>query len=301
MRGSGYTLLQRLHFVHGVLNWACKPFIVLMLVAPAVYWFAGLPAFQADYLSFLRYGLPTLFALWAYNGWVSRSRTLPLFMEVTHTITALAITATLAVAAVKPFGRPFKVTEKGGDRSSMRVRWRLAALFGGLALLSALSIFWAFVAPDAASEISSIDYFNLVWAGIAMVLTFVAFLVCFEHPRGDLLFRFDAPSMLKIADRAYQAHIAELSTERATVTVPNDASVLPAGATFDLLVPGIGWVRATSEGVAPGGVGLRLAPEPAQHRALVTLLYSTPRDDIARQAQFSGALAGLVRRGLGGT
>jgi hypothetical protein len=37
---------------------------------------------------------------------------------------ALAITATLAAAAVKPFDCPFKVTEKGGDRTRMRVRGR---------------------------------------------------------------------------------------------------------------------------------------------------------------------------------
>ncbi len=117
MRGPGYTVTERIHFAHGVLNWLCKPFIVLMLIAPAIYWFAGLPAFHADYLSFLRYGLPTLMALWGYNGWVSRSKTLPLFMEVTHTVTALAVTVTLMTALVRPFGRPFKVTDKGGDRS----------------------------------------------------------------------------------------------------------------------------------------------------------------------------------------
>ena len=42
---------------------------------------------------------------------------LPLFMEVTHIMTALAVTVTIASSAVRPFGRPFKVTDKGGDRS----------------------------------------------------------------------------------------------------------------------------------------------------------------------------------------
>lgn len=275
-----------------------------MLIAPAVYWFAGLPAFQADYLSFLRYGLPTLLAMWTCDGSVSRSRfrTLPLFMEITHTVTALAITVTLAVAAVKPFGRPFKVTEKGGDRSGMRVRWRLAGLFGALALLSALSILWAFLSPNAASEISSIDYFNLVWAGIAMVLTFVAFLVCFDHPRGDLLFRFGAPAVLRCAERSYPARIVALSTERATLTVddPDRVVALLAGRTCGLQIPDVGWVEATSDGAVLGGIGLRIEAASAERRALVTLLYSAPRDDIARQARLSGALAGLMRRSLGG-
>jgi len=48
--GSGFTLTQRWHYLHGVLNWLCKPFMVLLLVAPPIYWFAGIPAFEADYL-----------------------------------------------------------------------------------------------------------------------------------------------------------------------------------------------------------------------------------------------------------
>ncbi len=87
-RGAGFSFVQRLHYLHGLLNWLCKPFIVLMLLAPAVYWFLGVPAFEADYVAFLRHAAPALIAFYAYSGWVSRRRTLPVFMEVTHMVTA---------------------------------------------------------------------------------------------------------------------------------------------------------------------------------------------------------------------
>src|SRR5215211_3284115 len=116
--GRGFSFTQRWHYFHGVLNWLCKPFMVLLLIAPTIYWFAGLPAFEADYLSFLRYGMPALLAQVIYMGWISRARTLPLFIEATHTVTCFAVTATLLSALVKPFGRPFKITDKGGDRSA---------------------------------------------------------------------------------------------------------------------------------------------------------------------------------------
>ena len=32
--GSGFTFTQRWHYLHGVLNWLCKPFLVLLLIAP---------------------------------------------------------------------------------------------------------------------------------------------------------------------------------------------------------------------------------------------------------------------------
>jgi len=297
LRGPNYTILQRLHFLHGVLNWLCKPFIVLMLVAPAVYWLFDLPAFQADYLAFLRYGLPMLFAVWSYNGWVSRSRTLPLFMEVTHTITALAITATLVVAAVKPFGRPFKVTEKGGDRSVMRVRWRLAALFGGMSLLSAGSIAWAFLSPDASSEVSPMDQFNLIWAGVSMLLTFISFLVCFEYPREEEMFETREQTVISVDGRRLPCTVEATSTSRAFIRL--HGKVGEDGAPVILNLPAAGWTEARVIGRNGSLTELDLLTAPAQHRALVAWLFSVPRDGIARQASMSGALLGTLRRGLG--
>src|ERR1700709_1167926 len=112
-------------------------------------------------------------------------------MGATHAVTAFAITATLLSAVVKPFGRPFKITDKGGDRSQPRVHWKLASVFGLISLSSAASVVWAFVSPYAASEISSLDFFNLIWAGVAMLISFVAFMVCFELPRGEILLTAD--------------------------------------------------------------------------------------------------------------
>jgi cellulose synthase (UDP-forming) len=296
MRGPGYTVIERLQFFHGVLNWLCKPFIVLMLVAPALYWFAGLPAFHADYLSFLRYGLPTLLALWSYNGWVSRNRTLPLFMEVTHTVTALAVSITLLTALVRPFGRPFKVTDKGGDRSLMVVRWRMAALFGGMSLLSAGSILWAYVSPYSASEVSPLDYFNLIWAGVSMVLTFVAFLVCFELPRGETSFPMQLPTRLRRGSEIIEATLRNLSLARATVQFCSPAGFAEPNAEWMIDLPSVGWVRATTHNSAGQSCHLDLLMPTTQRRQLLVFLFSQPMPAIAASASMAGALKGLLRR-----
>src|SRR5258708_1062858 len=161
--------------------------------------------------------MPVLLSQIIYMVWISRSRTLPLFMEATHAVTAFTISATLLSAVVKPFGRPFKITDKGGDRSAPRVHWKLASVFGLLSLSSALSIVWAFVSPYAATEISSIDFFNLLWAGIAMVIAFIAFLVCFELPRGEALFAVDEAAQLALDDNVISGHVTGLSTSSAQI------------------------------------------------------------------------------------
>jgi cellulose synthase (UDP-forming) len=299
--GLGYSFTQRWHYLHGVLNWVCKPFMVLLLIAPSIYWFGGLPAFEADYLSFLRYGVPALAGQTVYMAWISRSRTLPLFMEATHAVTCFAVTATLLSAIVKPFGRPFKVTDKGGDRSAPRVHWKLAAIFGLIAASSAASIIWAFVSPYAASEISSLDYFNLLWAGIAMVIAFIAFLVCFELPRGQEMFDIDEEAQLSSDGKVSTCSVIALSMSSAQITCAageaRDLAVSPT----KLYLHWLGWIDVTILSRSGDGVLLRLQPSIEQRRKLVVRLFSASYGNVADKASLRGAFASLVRRGFRGS
>ncbi|WP_315805041.1 cellulose synthase catalytic subunit [Bradyrhizobium sp. SZCCHNS3002] len=300
LRSRGYSFTQRWHFLHGVLNWACKPFMVLLLIAPPIYWFAGLPAFEADYLSFLRYGVPALLGTIIYMGWISRSKTLPLFMEATHAVTCFAVTATLLSALVRPFGRPFKVTDKGGDRSKPRVHGKLAAIFGAIAASSAAAIVWAFVSPNAASEISSIDYFNLLWAGIAMLIAFIAFLVCFELPRGEDLFPSDEAGWLAQNGEVVPCKIEALSLSSARVARSRGRATMRPGALLPVHLDGLGWIEASVSAVSRTAMHLRMHPTEAQRRQLVVRLFSSSCGVITGRARLRGALAGLARRGFVG-
>ncbi|MGH1589753.1 glycosyltransferase family 2 protein [Methylobacterium phyllosphaerae] len=293
--GRGYSLMERIHYLHGVLNWLCKPFIVLMLAAPSVYWLLDVPAFQADYLSFMRYGVPALLALWVYSGWVSGKRTLPLFMEVTHIMTALAITITLVSAAIRPFGRPFKVTDKGGDRTISTVRWRMAAGFGSIALLSGASILWSFISPYGATEIAPIDFFNLVWAGVAMLFSFVAFLVCFERPRAAERFAVNEPSQVSKGNDLHDVILLQLGMETAQLQGALPEYLTP-GSSFRLWIEGTGWVEAQLEVTTNGRNEVRLNPNPLQRRTLILRLFTTGIDAIARNASLSLALRRLAYR-----
>ena len=298
--GRGFTLTQRWHYLHGVLNWLCKPFMVLLLLAPPIYWFAGIPAFEADYLAFLRYGVPALLGQIIYMTWISRSRTLPFFMEATHAVTAFAISATLLSAIVKPFGRPFKITDKGGDRSAPRVHWKLASVFGLISLSSAASIVWAFVSPYAASEISSLDFFNLLWAGIAMLISFIAFLVCFELPRGDALFAVDEAAQLALDDNVISGHVTGLSTSTAQMSF---ASTLPArlsNQTVQLYLHALGWIEAEVSSQSTVVIRLRLRPTLAQHQKLVVMLFGSPSNNVADSADMRGLILGTISRGFRG-
>lgn len=296
--GRGFSFTQRWHYVHGVLNWLCKPYMLLLLAAPTIYWFGGLPAFEADYYSFLRYGMPALLGLIIYMGWISRARTLPLFMEATHAITCFAVTATLLSAIIKPFGRPFKITDKGGDRSTPRVHWKLAATFGLIAASSAASIVWAFVSPYAASEISSLDFFNLLWAGIAMLIAFVAFLVCFELPRSSDQFETDEPVWLAGDGKILSCRLLALSLTSVRFSGPAGEALELAGWRYQIHLEGLGWADISMVSRSRNDVVARLDLSPEQRQRLVVRLFSASQGNIAGQASLRGAMAGLLRRGV---
>jgi cellulose synthase (UDP-forming) len=298
--GSGFTFTQRWHYLHGVLNWLCKPFLVLLLIAPPIYWFAGMPAFETDYLSFLRYGVPALLGQIIYMAWISRSRTLPFFMEATHAVTAFAVTATLLSAVFKPFGRPFKITDKGGDRSTPQTHWKLAAVFGLISLSSAVSIVWAFVSPYAASEISSLDFFNLLWAGIAMLIAFIAFLVCFELPRGEALFAVDEAAKLALHDQVISGHVTALSTSSAQMSFARNLPARLSNQTVQLYLDALGWIDAEVSSSSKTAIKLRLRPTSAQHKQLVVRLFGSSSSNVADTASMRGVIFGTISRGFRG-
>lgn len=299
--GRGLTLVQRIHYLHGLLNWLCKPFIVLMLLAPAVYWFLDVPAFEVDYVAFLRHAVPALIAFYAYSGWVSRRRTLPVFMEVTHMVTAVAITWTLITCCYKPFGRPFKVTDKGGDRSRTVVRWDMLCIFGSVTALSLAAIAWALAGPNAAAEASPVDLLNLVWAGVSALLSGIACLVCFERPRlhREELFESDHAGRISFADIDVSCAVQRLSTVDASLRLDRRERRLSIGATVDLAVGGMSPVRGRVSRHRGRSVVMSFALPEAQRRAMVVSLYGQPNDNLPLQADLRGALGGLLRRSVG--
>jgi cellulose synthase (UDP-forming) len=261
-----------------------------------VYWFGGIPAFHADYLSFLRYGLPALISLWVYNFWISRARTLPYFAEVTDTVTAFAITAALVSAAVRPFGRPFKVTDKGGDRTRSKVRWRLALVFGFVAATSAAGIAWSFVSPYAASEVSPADLFNLLWASVAMIISFSAFLVCFERPRSDEQFAVEQHIDVQCGARTFACILDSMSLSSATLRDFPWQAILGTAGDVALLMSAVGRVAGRASLARDGAVSVALLPSAQQRRRLIVHLFASRIENVARTARLRPALSGVLRR-----
>ncbi|MDE1165159.1 MAG: glycosyltransferase [Pseudomonas sp.] len=298
LRGKGYTLNDRLHYLHGMLHWFSKPFILMMLVSPVLYWYFGIAGFYANPMDFLAFGMPALIAFWGYGTWVTARRTLPIFTEVTQIVASLAVTATIASAMIRPFGRPFKVTAKGLDRSKTAVHWKLFSFFLLLTLLSQIG---AFTAMATSNAFDGNMVFNLCWTVVALVYNVATLVACVDRPRlhGEERFPFDKPAGFKLGGSTLPGRLVDISVTGASFYCPVADSLKP-GLRGQIWINRVGWVGAEimrMHGKDHMGLQFIDMPEP-QRRQLIGRLFSDASPNVAGQAAPGVAFNSLLRRSL---
>jgi cellulose synthase (UDP-forming) len=295
LRGQGYSLTARMHFVHGLLHWLSKPFMLLILAAPALYWFFGVSAFYATPRAFAAYGLPALIVFWAHSYWISQRRALPVFTEVTQVVAAMAVSRTIASALMRPFGRPFKVTAKGLDRSKTVVHWNLVAVFGGLMLATQVGALSALGGPMGTG-----DVLNLVWSVAGTIYCLAALIACVDRPRPDQeeRFPFDQLTSIRSAAGVGAARFVNIATEGAVLQDSALLNRLPVGYAVDVHVPEVGWITGRVARHSKSGAELRFVCDESLHDRLVRHVFSISPAHVATQARPGrAALAIMVSAG----
>ncbi|MGU7772773.1 glycosyltransferase [Burkholderia sp. MR1-5-21] len=295
LRGRGYTFMQRLHYVHGLLHWLSRPFTLMLLLGPLLYWYFNVPTLYGEPMQFLAYGVPSLIAYWGYSMWITGRRALPIFTEVTQIVCAMAVSASLASAILRPFGRPFKVTNKGLDRSKLIIHGKFAALYGSLIVLSALGLGHALTSdPDAPGLV-----FNSAWTGISLLLYLTSLLVCVElpRPRKEERFPYRVSARLRIGQQEYAVTTHDLSCNGAAVITPQAGS-LPVDAKGALWLAQLGWIPCRIVRRQGRLLGVALHVDTAARHGLIRMLFGDPPHNIAAQGQPKLAISRLMQRAL---
>ncbi len=298
LRGRGYTLNHRLHFVHGLMHWFSKPFILMLLVSPVLYWYFGIAGFYARPVDFLAFGMPALIAFWGYGTWVTDRRTLPIFTEVTQIVASLAVTATIASAMVRPFGRPFKVTAKGLDRSRTTVHWTLFGFFFALTLFSQIG---AYIAISTAAAFDGNMLFNLCWTAVALIYNLATLVACVDRPRlhGEERFPFDKPSGLRFAGKTLAGQLVDISLSGVSLSCALAAWIKP-GLRGQVWINRIGWLDVeVMRYHGEDRLGLRFIDlDEALRRRLIARLFSEAPVNVVSKAEPGLAFGTLLRRSL---
>ena len=147
-----------------------------------------------------------------------------------------------------------------------------------------------------------VDILNLVWAGVSVLLSGVACLVCFERPRShrEELFETDHPGSLTMADGTLLCRVHRLSTVDADIRLGGRQPRLRIGTAVDLAVEGLELLKGHVAQHRGRKLMVSLALPEERRRALVVALYGRPNNTVPQQANMRVALGGLIRRAVGG-
>ncbi len=183
-RAKGLGWAHRLCFLNAQLFWlGAVPMMLLAMLAPAVFWWTGTPAFLAAPDTFLLHFGPRFAAEAISVAWVSRFSVVPLLSGLAPLVIAPAAVMSACKALFQPGEHRFKVTMKGGDRRSVVVHGRLLGWLGALMAATAGGMVIGQIPALAPLSGSQGVALNLGWSAYALLILFLAMLVAVEVPR----------------------------------------------------------------------------------------------------------------------
>lgn len=182
-RIRGLSLLDRLFYLAPVLFYLSFFWSFFVLIAPAIYWWTGIPPFNAGAGQLVRMLLPRMTVTMMILYWMSDRRVVPLIADVGRVVGIFFFIPALVRGLVHPTGCEYQVTLKGSRRAQFVIEWKV--LWGILAL-------GIVTVSGMVVNVASSGFWNLLWdTNMPMIMSltvyvlwmlYFAALVCVERP-----------------------------------------------------------------------------------------------------------------------
>lgn len=267
-------LSQRWSLLDSALYWlGTYSFRLAAIFVPLAYWYFGTIVVDATVPEILVYFGPFLTWSLAVTAVLTRGSQLPLLADVATLVGAPTIVASAWCGLLDPRGRAFRVTDKGGDRSRLTVRWRLMAPFAALFALTLGGLFlasfsdrFAFSTPgDGKAVVVFWTLWNLVVLTLAIAL-------CIDRPRRrDHVDDGPEKGHAVYGQIRIPVWISEMSSERARL----DGIEGEPGERFALEIPTLGRFEAVVTEAVGSVVRCRFLHDDVTRRQIVLRLYTS--------------------------
>jgi cellulose synthase (UDP-forming) len=199
---------------------------------------------------------------------------------------------------IRPFGRPFKVTAKGLDRTKTMVHWKL---FGFFLALTLFSQFGAYIAISTAAAFDGNMVFNLCWTVVALIYNLATLVACVDRPRlhGEERFPFDKPTGFRFGGKVLPGRLVDISLSGASLNCAFASSIKP-GLCGQMWVDKVGWLDVeVMRNHGKDQLGLRFAElDEGLRRQLIARLFSDASINVVSKADPALAFGTLLRRSL---
>lgn len=270
-RDNNLGVIDRMGLIDTFLFWATSyPFKLLCLLVPTVYWLTGATAVVASTDDLMSYMVPCALSQVVVFAALSKGRILPVLTDASQLLVTIDIMRAATIGLLYPKNQKFKVTDKGGNRDTLRIHWHILRRFLTLAAIMVGAMIYAYCADvvDFRSEASRIILF---WSYYAFIVLIVAAIICIElpRPREEV---FDCREDVKAFTGAREL---TLSVRRLSLSgaVAGATEALPAA--ISLLFAGIdGEVEATVTRQDAARTELELRLTGSQRRQMIAKIFS---------------------------
>lgn len=268
---NNLRFMDRLGLVDAFLFWAVTfAFKVLCLLVPTVYWLTGVTAIATTTGDLVYYLVPCVISQVLVLSSVSRGRILPILTDAAQLLVAIDIIRASAIGIFFPKKQKFKVTDKGGDRTTLRVHWGLLRRFVALGGIMLAAMFYAYYtqAVDFRDESSTI---TLVWTYYAFVILAISAMTCIELPRSkDEV--FECNEAVEVFRDGFRQKATMTRISLSSAVIASDAGLPPFVA---LRLDGVdAEIAADVTEFRKGQYRLKLRPTTEQYRQLIARIFS---------------------------
>ena len=185
LRATGLSLLDRLFFLDPIIFYLSFFWPFLILIAPAVYWWTGIPPFNAAVGHLITMIFPRMLVSMIVMYWLTDRRVVPVVSELGRIVGIFFLIRAILRGIFDPFGHTFEVTLKGETRPQYTILW---GVLRGFLILAGLTL------AGMGVNLTSHGFRWLLWdANMPQVLAFSIFdlwliffacLICVERPSG---------------------------------------------------------------------------------------------------------------------
>jgi cellulose synthase (UDP-forming) len=274
----GLRLRQRLVHLCGPLNYLPYLSRSLCLLLPLLYFFFGILPLDTSAEMLLVFFLPYWACQLLALAWISHGHRSAFWSEVYDTMLAWPMTVTIISTFVKPFGRPFKVSEKNLKRKGLKPNLVVGAPLVVLLALYIPAIFWS-VQHAQWNSGEGILALALAWSAYSVLLLWLSLQASLDvpQPRVHLGFKYRVPVIIRHHGGIINGITEEISDGEVVVSLDKKA-IATAPDSLTITIPAFGLVQVPARVLAVDStVTLRFKRlSLAQHRALVGLLYCRP-------------------------
>ncbi|MBE7729005.1 glycosyltransferase [Komagataeibacter sp. FXV3] len=213
---------NRISMADGVIVWAViYPFKMLTLLAPGVFWWTGVTVIDCPIEKLWTNLGPYAVLNIVFNYIYTKRGNVPILSDVAGIVSAPSVIISVMTGLIKPWGHPFKVTDKGVARDGITIHWGFMRPFVLILVLIVTGMMRHLSAYDPLQSSAGYDS-AIVWSFLNIFLLVAVCVVCIELPkrRRDERFPMGEEAILDNQGKIEKVTLMDLSLRGALLHFP---------------------------------------------------------------------------------